>query len=94
MTFQLAEERSYHIFYQIMSGHKPELIGTTHTFLQGDLEGWSSNPSLLPPEMLLISTNPYDFPMISQGQISVPSIDDKEELLATDVRRLFSGLPL
>lgn len=36
--------------------------------------------------MLLISTNPYDFPMISQGQISVASIDDKEELLATDVR--------
>lgn len=35
--------------------------------------------------MLLITTNPYDFPMISQGQISVASIDDKEELLATDV---------
>uniref|UniRef100_H3CE06 Myosin, heavy chain b n=1 Tax=Tetraodon nigroviridis TaxID=99883 RepID=H3CE06_TETNG len=61
VTFQLSEERSYHIFYQIMSGQKPELI-----------------------EMLLITTNPYDFPMISQGQISVASIDDKEELLATD----------
>lgn len=35
--------------------------------------------------MLLITTNPYDFPMISQGQISVQSIDDREELLATDV---------
>eukprot|EP00066_Takifugu_rubripes_P013361 XP_011602627.1 PREDICTED: myosin heavy chain, fast skeletal muscle [Takifugu rubripes] len=62
VTFQLSEERSYHIFYQIMTGHKPELI-----------------------EMLLITTNPYDFPMISQGQISVQSIDDKEELLATDM---------
>uniref|UniRef100_A0A3Q1ARQ7 Myosin, heavy chain b n=1 Tax=Amphiprion ocellaris TaxID=80972 RepID=A0A3Q1ARQ7_AMPOC len=61
VTFQLTEERSYHIFYQIMTGHKPELI-----------------------EMLLISTNPYDFPMISQGQITVASIDDKEELVATD----------
>ncbi|KAM9745405.1 myosin-2-like [Menidia menidia] len=61
VTFQLSEERSYHIFYQIMTGHKAELI-----------------------EMLLITTNPYDFPMISQGQISVASIDDKEELLATD----------
>ena len=39
----------------------------------------------LSSEMLLITTNPYDFPMISQGQISVASIDDKEELLATDV---------
>ncbi|KAM4598461.1 myosin heavy chain, fast skeletal muscle-like [Polymixia lowei] len=61
VTFQLSDERSYHIFYQIMTGHKPELI-----------------------EMLLITTNPYDFPMISQGQITVSSIDDKEELVATD----------
>ncbi|XP_049600937.1 myosin heavy chain, fast skeletal muscle-like [Syngnathus scovelli] len=61
VTFQLSDERSYHIFYQIMTGHKAELI-----------------------EMMLISTNPYDFPMISQGQITVASIDDKEELMATD----------
>ncbi|XP_071752261.1 myosin heavy chain, fast skeletal muscle-like [Centroberyx gerrardi] len=61
VTFQLSDERSYHIFYQIMTGHKAELI-----------------------DMLLITTNPYDFPMISQGQISVASIDDKEELVATD----------
>lgn len=27
VTFQLAAERSYHIFYQIMSNKKPELIG-------------------------------------------------------------------
>ncbi|CAB1342054.1 unnamed protein product [Coregonus sp. 'balchen'] len=46
VTFQLLEERSYHIFYQIMTNHKPELIGT--------------------------------------GQITVASIDDKEELVATD----------
>ncbi|CAG5897246.1 unnamed protein product [Menidia menidia] len=26
VTFQLSEERSYHIFYQIMTGHKAELI--------------------------------------------------------------------
>ncbi|XP_041100032.1 myosin-3-like, partial [Polyodon spathula] len=61
VTFQLKEERSYHIFYQIMTNHKPELI-----------------------DMLLITTNPYDYPMISQGQITVASIDDKEELDATD----------
>lgn len=36
-------------------------------------------------EMTLITTNPYDFPMCSQGQITVASIDDKEELVATDV---------
>ncbi|KAJ8346702.1 hypothetical protein SKAU_G00281030 [Synaphobranchus kaupii] len=62
VTFQLPDDRCYHIFYQMMTNHKPELI-----------------------EMTLITTNPYDFPMISQGQITVASIDDKEELVATDV---------
>nr|BAG16352.1 myosin heavy chain [Coryphaenoides armatus] len=61
VTFQLPDERGYHIFYQMMTNHKPELI-----------------------EMTLITTNPYDFPMCSQGQITVASIDDKEELDATD----------
>ncbi|XP_040186807.1 myosin-3-like [Rana temporaria] len=61
VTFQLLAERSYHIFYQILSNKRPELIDT-----------------------LLITTNPYDFPYISQGEISVASIDDAEELMATD----------
>ncbi|XP_071774322.2 myosin heavy chain, fast skeletal muscle-like [Centroberyx gerrardi] len=61
VTFQLPDERGYHIFYQMMTNHKPELI-----------------------EMTLITTNPYDFPMISQGQITVASINDVEELIATD----------
>lgn len=39
-------------------------------------------------EMLLITTNPYDYPFISQGEISVASIDDQEELVATDVSTL------
>ncbi|XP_036408034.1 myosin heavy chain, fast skeletal muscle-like [Megalops cyprinoides] len=62
VTFQLSAERSYHIFYQLMTGHQPELI-----------------------EGLLITTNPYDFPMISQGEITVKSINDVEEFIATDV---------
>ncbi|KAJ8259936.1 hypothetical protein GJAV_G00175180 [Gymnothorax javanicus] len=61
VTFQLSAERSYHIFYQLMTGHKPELI-----------------------EALLITTNPYDYHMISQGEITVKSINDVEEFLATD----------
>ena len=36
--------------------------------------------------MLLITTNPYDYAFVSQGEITVPSIDDQEELMATDVR--------
>ncbi|XDV54547.1 hypothetical protein PO909_022813 [Leuciscus waleckii] len=61
VTLQLPDERGYHIFYQMMTNHKPELL-----------------------EMTLITSNPYDYPMCSQGQITVASIDDKEELVATD----------
>lgn len=39
----------------------------------------------MPADLLLISTNPYDFAYVSQGEITVASIDDSEELLATDV---------
>ncbi|XP_059900826.1 myosin-7-like [Gadus macrocephalus] len=61
VTFQLKAERDYHIFYQILSQRKPELL-----------------------EMLLITNNPYDYQFISQGQTTVASIDDREELVATD----------
>ncbi|CAL8292196.1 unnamed protein product [Lota lota] len=61
VTFQLKAERDYHIFYQILSQKKPELL-----------------------EMLLITTNPYDYQFISQGQTTVASIDDGDELIATD----------
>ncbi|XP_042202169.1 myosin-7, partial [Callorhinchus milii] len=61
VTFQLRAERDYHIFYQILSQQKPELL-----------------------EMLLITNNPYDYAFISQGETTVASIDDKEELMATD----------
>ncbi|XP_062335314.1 myosin-7-like [Osmerus eperlanus] len=61
VTFQLKAERDYHIFYQILSQKKPELL-----------------------EMLLITSNPYDYAFISQGEISVTSIDDSDELMATD----------
>ncbi|XP_056440703.1 myosin-7-like [Gadus chalcogrammus] len=61
VTFQLKAERDYHIFYQILSQRKPELL-----------------------EMLLITNNPYDYQFISQGQTTVASIDDRDELVATD----------
>lgn len=35
--------------------------------------------------MLLVTANPYDYAFISQGETTVPSIDDAEELMATDV---------
>lgn len=42
-------------------------------------------PSLLGTDMLLVTNNPYDYAFVSQGEVSVASIDDSEELLATDV---------
>ncbi|XP_061095231.1 myosin-7-like [Conger conger] len=61
VTYQLKAERDYHIFYQILSQKKPELL-----------------------EMLLITNNPYDYSFISQGETTVASIDDADELMATD----------
>ncbi|KAL2085415.1 hypothetical protein ACEWY4_018735 [Coilia grayii] len=61
VTFQLKAERDYHIFYQILSQRKPELL-----------------------EMLLITANPYDYAFISQGETQVASINDGDELDATD----------
>ncbi|KAK9398240.1 myh7 [Crotalus adamanteus] len=61
VIFQLKSERNYHIYYQILSNKKPELL-----------------------DMLLVTNNPYDYAFISQGETTVPSIDDAEELLATD----------
>ncbi|XP_068197315.1 myosin-7 [Antennarius striatus] len=61
VTFQLKAERDYHIFYQILSQRKPELL-----------------------EMMLITNNPYDYAFISQGETTVASINDAEELMATD----------
>ncbi|KAM4664474.1 myosin-4-like isoform 1-T1 [Discoglossus pictus] len=42
----------------------------------------NKKPELI--DMLLITTNPYDFGFVSQGEIVVASIDDAEELMATD----------
>ena len=35
--------------------------------------------------MLLVTNNPYDYAFISQGETQVASIDDADELMATDV---------
>ncbi|XP_063157641.1 myosin-6 isoform X2 [Candoia aspera] len=61
VIFQLKAERNYHIFYQILSNKKPELL-----------------------DLLLVTNNPYDYHYISQGEVTVASIDDSEELMATD----------
>jgi hypothetical protein len=47
--------------------------------------------NVISPEALLITTNPYDYHMISQGEILVKSINDVEEFIATDVSRTKKG---
>ncbi|TRY66528.1 hypothetical protein DNTS_015906 [Danionella cerebrum] len=61
VIFQQPGERCYHIYYQIMSQKKPELL-----------------------DMLLVSSNPYDYHFCSQGVTTVEYMDDGHELLATD----------
>uniref|UniRef100_A0A3B3ZSG1 Myosin, heavy chain 7B, cardiac muscle, beta a n=1 Tax=Periophthalmus magnuspinnatus TaxID=409849 RepID=A0A3B3ZSG1_9GOBI len=61
VVFQQPGERSYHIYYQILSNQKPEL-----------------------QDMLLVTTNPYDYHFCSQGVTTVESINDGEELKLTD----------
>ncbi|KAM9350725.1 myosin-7B-like [Symphorus nematophorus] len=61
VVFQQPGERSYHIYYQILSNHKPEL-----------------------QDMLLVTTNPYDYHFCSQGETKVEGISDGEELKLTD----------
>lgn len=93
VSFQLPDERGYHIFYQIMTNHKPELIGKQIELLKSFklvysfILQWSNEfvNSFWSAEVALLTTNPYDFPMCSQGHITVASIDDKVELEATDV---------
>uniref|UniRef100_A0A7N6FGK0 Myosin-7B n=1 Tax=Anabas testudineus TaxID=64144 RepID=A0A7N6FGK0_ANATE len=61
VIFQQPGERSYHIYYQIMSQKKPELL-----------------------DMLLVSSNPYDYHFCSQGVTTVENLDDGQELMGTD----------
>ncbi|CAB3371323.1 Hypothetical predicted protein [Cloeon dipterum] len=58
---QQSLERSYHIFYQMMSGAVPGL-----------------------KDICLLSDNIYDYYNVSQGKITIPSMDDGEESQLTD----------
>ncbi|XP_068914309.1 myosin heavy chain, muscle isoform X26 [Tenebrio molitor] len=58
---QQSLERSYHIFYQIMSGAVPGL-----------------------KDQCLLSNDIYEYNFVSQGKVTIPNVDDAEELELTD----------
>ncbi|XP_035999112.1 myosin-7B [Fundulus heteroclitus] len=70
VVFQQPGERSYHIYYQILSNHKPEL-----------------------QDMLLVTSDPYDYHFCCQGVTSVEGINDGEELSLTDRAMDTLGFP-
>merc|ERR1719418_422995 len=61
ITQQQSVERSYHIFYQLLQPHVPEMKAEC-----------------------LLGDDIYDYIYVSQGKVTVASIDDNEELEMTD----------
>merc|ERR1719238_1272021 len=61
ITQQQAVERSYHIFYQLLQPHVPNMKADC-----------------------LLGDDIYDYSYVSQGKVTVASIDDNEELEYTD----------
>merc|ERR1719499_2069536 len=61
ITQQQEVERSYHIFYQLLQPHVPNMKAD-----------------------LLLGDDIYDYSYVSQGKVTVASIDDNEELEYTD----------
>ncbi|PSN34122.1 Myosin heavy chain [Blattella germanica] len=91
-------ERSYHIFYQMMSGSVKGLKEMCN--LSDDIyeyyyisQGKTSIPNVDDGEELqltdvkicLLSDNIYDYYNVSQGKITIPNVDDGEECVATDL---------
>ncbi|KDR15411.1 Myosin heavy chain, muscle, partial [Zootermopsis nevadensis] len=94
---QQSLERSYHIFYQIMSGSVPGVKDMCS--LSNDIyeyhyvsQGKTTIPNVDDGEELqltdvnkcMLSENIYDYYNVSQGKITIPNVDDGEELQLTD----------
>ncbi|RZB40752.1 myosin heavy chain, muscle isoform X13 [Asbolus verrucosus] len=81
-------ERSYHIFYQVMSGAVKGL--KEQCLLSNDIYQYqyvSQGKITIPnvdDEMCLLSNNITDYYFVSQGKTTIPHVDDAEELQITD----------
>merc|ERR1711892_951753 len=61
LTYQQPLERCYHVFYNMMSDHVPDL-----------------------KEKCILTDDVLDYWYVSQGKLTVPSIDDKEDMQFAD----------
>ncbi|KAG1661470.1 Myosin heavy chain, muscle [Nymphon striatum] len=85
-------ERSYHIFYQMMSGYLKDLKGSIFEIIISQVKFSNGyiwllarlNESAL--EMCLLSNDICDYHFVSQGKTTIPSVDDNEEMSFTDVK--------
>ena len=90
LTYQQPLERCYHAFYNIMSDEvllRMRPFKTKFCFLQvKDLKAkchLSVSPSVSKDSAILISNpqdNILDYWFVSQGKLTVPSIDDREDM--------------
>ncbi|CAG2057217.1 unnamed protein product, partial [Timema podura] len=94
---QQSLERSYHIFYQMMSGAVSNLkemcllsdnVSDYYFVAQGktSIPGVDDNEecSLTDVKMCLLSNNIQEYYFVAQGKTTIPSVDDNEEMLITD----------
>ena len=75
LTYQQPLERCYHAFYNIMSDHVPDLKEKCEDDVLINMR------QLILPPLGFLSDNILDYWYVSQGKLTVPSIDDKEDMM-------------
>ena len=75
LTYQQPLERCYHAFYNIMSDHVPDLKEKCEDDVLINVR------QLILPPLGFLSDNILDYWYVSQGKLTVPSIDDKEDMM-------------
>jgi myosin heavy chain 6/7 len=73
---QQSGERSYHIFYQLMADAIPGLKSWLNRLCKSN--------RILFAEKLRLDRPIQDYHFVSQAEVSIEGVDDKEEMLVTD----------
>ena len=87
LTYQQPLERCYHAFYNMMSDQVPDLKAKVRrgNKIRKPLKKFFTImvKKNFPPQCLL-TDNILDYWYVSQGKLTVPSIDDKEDMMFAD----------